>query len=88
MTGIGVVINGNEKSDPSTCNQIDSTNDCDRFENRLPWHQFDWKSYIAKDLKSIHRYHIYGFKLEFNFNFSNFYNYLNSSFELTNLSVN
>ena len=71
MTGIGAVINGNENSDLSTCNQIDNTNDCDRFENRLPWHQFDWKSYIAKDLKSIHRYRIYGFKLYFTFNLLN-----------------
>ena len=63
MTGTGAVTNGNENPDLSTCNQIDSTNDCDRFENRLPWHQLDWKSYIAKDLKSIHRYSIYGLKL-------------------------
>ena len=67
MTGIAAVINGSENSDRSTCNQIDSTNDCDSFKNRLPWHQFDWKSYIIKDLKSIHRYGIHGLKLYFNF---------------------
>ena len=63
MTGTGAVSNGNESPNLSTCNQIDSANDCDRFKNRLPWHQLDWKSYIAKDLKSIHRYRIYGLKL-------------------------
>ena len=67
VIGTGAVTNGSENSDHSTCNQIDSTNDCDSFENRLSWHQFDWKSYIAKDLKSIHRYDIDGLKLYINF---------------------
>ena len=66
IIGTGAVINGSENPDHSTCNEIDSENDCDHFENRLPWHQFDWKSYITKDLKPIHRYPIHALKLYFN----------------------
>jgi len=38
-----------------SCNK-DNNAYCDPNKNpRIKWHEFDWKSYIAKDLKPVHR---------------------------------
>ena len=44
-----------ENIDTDSCNK-DNNAYCDPNKNqRIKWHEFDWKSYIAKDLKPVHR---------------------------------
>ena len=41
-----------------SCSARNARGDCGNLEDgELMWHEFDWKSYIKKDLRPEHRYY-------------------------------
>ena len=47
----GACTNGKSDTGNGYCKKLSN-------ERKLKWHEFDWKSYIAKDLKTTHRYRV------------------------------